>query len=338
MVKELQKIRLIQIGFVLGMIYIILLGANWYLSRSYTYESMAPLFAEPSAEGLPYELKHNMNYSFRGNYCKINPTLILTDDNGFRIGNEHLEASNDSIKILGLGDSEIFGWGVEYNDTYLFKLKQIIEQTNGTEVDILNTGIPSFDTRSEYFMLKYKCLSYKPDVVILDFDTNDFFVTENYSIRVGMYDVNLWDKLIRKIPGIKVLSHTVLSSRFFSERLQMLINPDYKMEGYDYELVPFYMEQIAELVGKDKLFIVIPFMNGVELPDYERFKIFLYENNFNVIDETDYLLNLSEGELSLSFCDPHPTPSLHTLTAKAIFNDERFMEVLINVTKQKFDK
>lgn len=74
-----------------------------------------------------------------------------------------------TFRILGLGDSFAFGWGVE-NDESLFKvLERRLNQSGSATYEVINAGIPGFGTYEALELLKSVGLRYQPDLVILAF-------------------------------------------------------------------------------------------------------------------------------------------------------------------------
>lgn len=82
-----------------------------------------------------------------------------------------------SVRILGLGDSGMFGWDVEQGRNYLDVLEQTLATRNdGVRYEALNTGTPGYNTRLEVELLKARGLAFRPDIVIVGWCENDFFL------------------------------------------------------------------------------------------------------------------------------------------------------------------
>lgn len=78
-------------------------------------------------------------------------------------------------RIVGIGDSVMYGWGVEEEASYLSVLAEKLHATqNGERWDIINTAVPGYNTAMEVEVLADKGLQYQPDVVIVGFVSNDF--------------------------------------------------------------------------------------------------------------------------------------------------------------------
>jgi hypothetical protein len=79
------------------------------------------------------------------------------------------------FRIVGLGDSVMFGWGVPFEATSLAVLEQRLQQAcPGHVVEAINTAVPGYNTAMQARVLREKGIAYAPDVVIVDFVGNDF--------------------------------------------------------------------------------------------------------------------------------------------------------------------
>jgi lysophospholipase L1-like esterase len=122
---------------------------------------------EPSnLEGVVYELKPSRQWVFQGG-------RTATNSHGFR-GHEYaLEKPPGTARIVGLGDSIMFGWGVNQEETYT----NLLEHDLGTPVravEVLNLAVPGFNTMQEAALLEGKGLAFSPDVVLVNYCLNDW--------------------------------------------------------------------------------------------------------------------------------------------------------------------
>ena len=81
--------------------------------------------------------------------------------------------ASDRWRIAVIGDSVAYGLGVESEMAYPAILETILTQTGETPVEVLNFGVPGYNTAQEYAMLKNRVLAYDPDVVVMMFTTDD---------------------------------------------------------------------------------------------------------------------------------------------------------------------
>jgi len=78
---------------------------------------------------------------------------------------------NASRRIIFLGDSLTFGWGVEKSKTFEEILETKLGETKPTE--IINFGTGNYNTEQEVNLFFEKALKYKPDAVVVFYFIND---------------------------------------------------------------------------------------------------------------------------------------------------------------------
>ncbi|HTY45923.1 MAG TPA: SGNH/GDSL hydrolase family protein [Patescibacteria group bacterium] len=151
-----------------------------YAYRSYLryrYEKEAAAFSSPLYIIKPHTL---IEFSMRPNSSRENRLSLAQPDkkwsysinaDGFRGRNiVHTRAKNK--RILFLGDSYTFGWSVNDDQAYPHQLENLLLQNN-YDAEIVNLGVPAYNTVQEYQLLCQKLDVYNPDVVILAYVMND---------------------------------------------------------------------------------------------------------------------------------------------------------------------
>jgi hypothetical protein len=99
---------------------------------------------------------------------------VRTSDEGFRSREYPVEKTGHRLRVAGIGDSLMFGWGVEQGADYLAILeRRLNEGAGGTTWEALNTAVPGYNLAMEVETLKTKVLKYRPDVVVYGFCPND---------------------------------------------------------------------------------------------------------------------------------------------------------------------
>ena len=103
--------------------------------------------------------------------------MISTNGLGFR-DRELERKQNGELRILLLGDSITFGYGVSAEETYGRKLESILTSDLGRRVRTVNAGMGGFNTVQEAAFLEHQAAAIDPDVVSLlylpnDIDSND---------------------------------------------------------------------------------------------------------------------------------------------------------------------
>jgi len=94
---------------------------------------------------------------------------------GFRDRIDHSHRMDENqTRVLVLGDSFTFGFGVPYEFTWPVVFERLLLD-HGYYVDVIKTGVLGFNTRKELRYLERLLPEYQPDIVILAFMAHDIF-------------------------------------------------------------------------------------------------------------------------------------------------------------------
>lgn len=124
------------------------------------------------AEGeLQYRLMANLDREYAG-------ARVVTNSLGLRdFRPPHRSA--DKQQILILGDSFTFGYGLPLEESYPYVLEQYLnEQQGGTAYEVINAGVPGYDTVDELELLKRILPEYSPKWIIVGLHPGDFMSRE----------------------------------------------------------------------------------------------------------------------------------------------------------------
>jgi hypothetical protein len=110
---------------------------------------------------------------------KFPSTLVRINSKGLRDKEHECQRQRKKKRILVLGDSMVWGWGVEAQDRFTDRLEASIP-----DVEVVNAGVPGYSTDQELIWLEREGLKYRPDLVILVLYFND--VIDNPLKRVHL--------------------------------------------------------------------------------------------------------------------------------------------------------
>ena len=92
---------------------------------------------------------------------------------GYR-GPEYPEEKPAGVKrIVGVGNSTLFGVGVDEEDGYLRRVETLLSKNGAAPVQVINLAVPGYNTPQELEMLRVRGFTFDPDLVILGYDHND---------------------------------------------------------------------------------------------------------------------------------------------------------------------
>ena len=104
---------------------------------------------------------------------RLGANRVALDSHGLRGGELPLAKPSGERRILALGDSVTFGWGVSQGETFADVLEQTLASHPGTRWRVLNAGVNGYNTRQavDYFELAGQ--AFAPDIVVLTWVDND---------------------------------------------------------------------------------------------------------------------------------------------------------------------
>ena len=114
-----------------------------------------------------YELKPGLDTCFQG-------VRVRTNSEGVRAAVVHRRPKPPGVfRILLLGDSQAFGWGIEEPDTLGAQLAARLRGPGAAEVEVVNAGVPGYNAVQESAWLRARGLAYEPDCVVVLYIDND---------------------------------------------------------------------------------------------------------------------------------------------------------------------
>jgi lysophospholipase L1-like esterase len=96
-------------------------------------------------------------------------TTVTINADGFRGGRVPLQREPARRRVLVLGDSYVWGFGVEDQEVFTARLAQACPG-----LDVVNLGVSGYSTDQEVMLYRGKGAAYSPDVVVLVVATNDY--------------------------------------------------------------------------------------------------------------------------------------------------------------------
>lgn len=131
---------------------------------------------EPIRKGLMPFVTMRSTYASnpRGYFDSGNVMDHVHNSVGWRDVEHPVEKPPGSFRILGLGDSYLYGQGVRREDIVLTRLETLLQaDARGTTIETINTGVSGYNTVDQRDLLRDRGLAYSPDLVILFYVLND---------------------------------------------------------------------------------------------------------------------------------------------------------------------
>jgi lysophospholipase L1-like esterase len=206
---------------------------------------------------------------------------VKINSQGLRDDERDLSKDPQTFRILMLGDSITFGWGVRQEETFSKVLERLLNdrppEGPWQRYEVINTGVGNYNTAQEVAYFSERGQRYRPDMVMLAWFINDAEDTpkpvENWLARQSClytFVSSAWDDLARNTqarPSYKeyyaglfedgkegwtacqrALDELAETCRRESFDLRILLIPELHSLGADYEFKDIYakLQRIAE--------------------------------------------------------------------------------------------
>jgi hypothetical protein len=277
-----------------------------------------------------YELKPNLDVSFRS-------VPVRTNEDGWRDAPFVLAKGDDTVRIVAIGDSVLFGWAVPAGRRYADLLEQMLNRRYpGTTWEILVFAAPGYNLVMELEVLQSRGLAYQPDAILYGYTSNDSCLPNFVSDRLSVFSTTSF--LRRYLAGLefedldlverddRLIDGTAYSESGEFDELKFCdpagVSPQYRdLVG----LGPFQaaLEELASIgseLGIPVVFVDHPILEGYPQAVVPEGLIEVDAiRGFAPIDGARFRTRLDPNQHQLSIWDPHPTVAGNALIAKNVF-------------------
>ena len=247
---------------------------------------------------------------------------VKINSHGHRDREITLEKSIDTTRILMLGDSLTFGWGVSYEETVSKYLEKLLNESgNGKAFEIINTGIGNTNTDMQVSYFQTSGIKFSPDLVILNYFINDAEPTPR-----------------RKTHFFSILSECSYAYAFFAGRWDMLkrkfiggspwdsyYRDLYKEENDGWMRAKAAIRRLADFCQSRGInLVVVNYPELHNLKNYpfktvnQKLKLLTSDLNLPYLELFPIVEGKNESELWVNLNDSHPNGKAYILYAKAI--------------------
>jgi hypothetical protein len=267
-----------------------------------------------------YEFIPNLSVQFQEQPVSIN-------DAGFRGDPVERQKRPGDYRIVGIGDSVMFGYGVKNDETYLNVLNQTMRSASAQHHwQVVNTAVPGYNSVMELEVLKEKGLSYEPDIVIVGYTWENDTSLPNFIVEPVDYcalDTSFLLEFIKNRglfqPRMKELATADRIVRTFEADPAQV--PEQYRDMVGIHAVQRAMRELHELKSRHDFEVIVV---GKSLPLW--LKDTILPLGFHALDtnpvwqqyvQTHAIQNPDTAEI-LSKEDPHPSALAHRATGLAL--------------------
>lgn len=312
--------------FLIPILFLEVVLQAYYRVRNggFLYERMViPIYS--ADKDRVYKLKPRITYTHKTNEYSV---IYYTNDQGFRCSHDKknisLSKEQNVYRILFLGSSFTFGWGNNYEDTYLSIIGANLD-VPGKRVEVMNLGTPAQPIEYQLCWLKKTGYKFNPDMIVqtvygtvtslqtaCEEPINPPVVKKGY-----LYLLNVPLKL--KIIGFAKQSAIIFYGwhvyQYFAQNLadniglgtELYSNSFQDYTNYEKSAERFleYTRIVRAVLNRDApvVFIYIPFSYTIRPNDTSRWKHLGYINPYKLRNETDKIEKLLH-KYSVPFVNP----------------------------------
>ncbi|MBW2990839.1 SGNH/GDSL hydrolase family protein [Candidatus Woesearchaeota archaeon] len=271
---------------------------------------------------------------------------IRTNSDGLREDIDYELDKGDNFRMLAVGDSFVFGYGVELNETFI-KLLEIKLKEEKEKVQVINLGVPGTGPSHYYKRLKYKGLKYNPDLVILGLfvgsDLNTVIETTEFTPKMPNQLPYFIASKSHAFQFMYLLTKVNVLNKIKRDKkpVPTMCTSDEKYEQAISSLEPAVQDfnKLAQENNFDILFVIIPSREQVDdklwqealsyfcvLKKSDRYQVqrdiktVLEKTNSTYIDLTQKFVDLNKNNTFYYKIDGHFNKKGHELAFSLVYN------------------
>jgi lysophospholipase L1-like esterase len=235
-----------------------------------------------------------------------------------------------TVRIMMLGDSLTFGWGVAIEQTAAKRLELLLNDGNAdVRYEVMNAGVGNYNAAMSSTWMRTRGMEFEPDLVIFNYSYNDAEVTprrEGGGLAEWSYAYVYFEGRLGE----------VVRRMFGGRDWQTYYRGLYADDAAGWRGAQDQLRLLAQFLGQRDIPLVL--VNYPELHRLDPYPLFEVSNKIRALsraldlpylDLIDSLQTEDPEGLWISPGDPHPNAHAHELIANAIFaflrDDERLV-------------
>jgi GDSL-like Lipase/Acylhydrolase family len=249
-----------------------------------------------------------------------------------------------TFRIVAIGDSFTFGAGVKQGETYPKRLEAMLNERlggKGTTFEVLDAGVPGYNTYQELIHLREVGLKFNPDLIVLGFTLSDAelgdFGLKDVKDRKWLIQLKEWMKNHLGLYGFLRMRLKRLVDKYNTA----LLDPDNiggsaviplklaakgeKSVGWD--LCRQSLEDLGAIARSRScpiLLVLFPFLDQLDnsypfKAEHALVSRTAHENGIAVLDLLPDFTGLKPSLLWVTPTDSHPNARGHLIAAEAIY-------------------
>jgi hypothetical protein len=271
---------------------------------------------QPSGYPAPaYEMKPGVDINVHGINVRTNRLGMRSDE---------FDPKKPALvrRIVVLGDSIAFGWGVEQDQTFSALLEKRLNRRSGRHFEVVNMAVSGYSTRDEVALFMRRGADLDPDLVVMEYFLNDPEI-EPVQPLTAFYQPRKWWKQSNLL--------RLFRKAFWRCEIWKFGKGDYfrhlheKPRTWNSVVTALTWLSIwSERLRTPVLVVIFPDVSMKEWPDYPYLEIHGKVSNtsralgFYALDLYPVYSGYPRKTLIISEDDHHPSPFAHRLAAESL--------------------
>jgi hypothetical protein len=262
------------------------------------------------------------------------PPTYITNNAGFHDDRDYqLAKPENAVRVVFVGDSMTFGFGVPIEETLVRQAEKKLEATppaKGKTWQVLNMGQLALNTTAELDLIRDQVVSYSPDVLVLMYHLNDALSAQASELGDPMVttqmisgyvlttlDADKREQVKAYLEKSKADMAALEPGRYDLKGLPLFA--EYRVSHFTplyWDVVLKSFDELAALAKEKKFVVVVGIIPALDFPwgeyafkdVHEKAAAAMRERGFQVVDLLPVLSKNPNAEVMLGGVDGHPSP------------------------------
>lgn len=242
-------------------------------------------------------------------------TNVKINSHGFRDYEYPAGKTNNTFRVVVIGDSTTFGQGVELNQSYPKVLETILnEMGSDKNYEVLNFGVPGYNIAEKVEFLRTKAMKFNPDLIIFQYlgddisDWDEFREIENERLQEFAEEQGGVVKDLIESEKLEIHRKT------YQEYLRSLMN---ERLNESLKKVEKSFEDLNSTQNNIDILLVIDGVSPDQAPTLEKIS-----NSYNwPLLSLKFLKQYPKNKIEIHPKDSHPTAFAHTIIAEKNYGE-----------------
>jgi hypothetical protein len=257
---------------------------------------------------------------------RLGRNRVTLNSHGLRDKEISYEKPAGERRILLLGDSVTFGWGVSDGEPFADRLEELLAARTRPRWEVINAGVNGYNAQQEATYFRSEGIRYQPDIVLLTFLDNDLDAVIDPNVTTWRRYPSWPESLPEAFSRLRSLSYTFQATQMFLRARQLGAQRTGEIqEGSGrgitgdprWPAARTHLQEIAELCrARGIRFMVLTFGNVDPGLHSE-----LASLGIRSLSLGDAFARVPQGDVYVSKVDPHPSPAAHRAIAEFLFDE-----------------